>query len=102
MLTNSVTVTANALETGFNPSVATHGLFLVQPLFFMNATFFSNQQFYMPFAGLAGKSYVLQASTNFSNWISLDTNLAPSDTFNFLDPSASNFPARFYRAFQLP
>jgi len=51
---------------------------------------------------LAGKSYIFQASTNFSNWLSLSTNVAASDLFNLFDPGASNFPYRFYRAIKQP
>jgi len=52
--------------------------------------------------GTAGKSYVLQGSTNFVNWNVLSTNVAPSNLFNLLDPAASQFPYRFYRIQQLP
>lgn len=102
-LTNSVIVSAKAFETGFNESVAASGLFLIRPpVAFGSAGFLTNSQFQLQLFGSAGKSYVFQATTNLSNWISLDTNVAPSDIFNVIDSGASNFPYRFYRAIELP
>jgi hypothetical protein len=49
---------------------------------------------------VASNNYVLQATTNFINWVPLSTNPAPSNTFNLFDPQATNFPYRFYRIMQ--
>ena len=46
-------------------------------------------------AGTAGRSYVLEGSTNLLQWTPIVTNRAP---FTFDDPAASNIPMRFYRA----
>jgi hypothetical protein len=70
----------------------------------------SNSLFPLQLSGLVGKSYVLQATTDFSNWVSLATNAPASDPnvtlptslFNFTDPNITNFPARFYRGLQQP
>ncbi len=59
---------------------------------------FTNGGFQLQLSGPAGKSFVFQASTNLTNWISLSTNYSPSNTFLFVDPGATNFPKRFYRA----
>ena len=48
--------------------------------------------------GLVGKSYILQTTTNFTTWDSLQTN-SPGE-YNFTDPAAANFPSRFYRVIQ--
>ena len=64
--------------------------------------YFSNGQFQLQLSGLAGKSYWFQASTNLFDWLSLSTNTAPSNLFNLVDPAASNFPYRFYRAIEQP
>ena len=100
VLTNSTTVTASAFGTNFNNSVAVSGLFIVQPLYFTSAAFLENGQLQLGFDGLAGNSYVLEATTNLVNWVPVSTNMATTNLFNFVDPDASNFPYRFYRVLQ--
>ncbi len=46
-----------------------------------------------------GYQYVIQASTNMVNWVSLVTNTAP---FSFSDANAIHFNRRFYRTVYLP
>ena len=101
-LTSNATVTANAFETGFNNSVAAQAVFIVTPpmIFFTSTGFLTNGQFQLGFSGVASSNYVLQATTNFINWVPLSTNLAPSNMFNLFDPQATNFPYRFYRIMQ--
>jgi hypothetical protein len=51
-------------------------------------------------SGQANSNYVFQATTNVAsaNWANLSTNAAGTNgTFNVSDPSATNFPSRFYR-----
>ena len=99
-LTNSATLTANAIETNFNNSVAVSALFIIQPLFFTSSAFDTNSVFQMGFFGTAGSNYVLQASTNLLDWTPLSTNAAATNMFNLFDPGATNFPYRFYRVLQ--
>jgi uncharacterized repeat protein (TIGR03806 family) len=103
-LTNSLTLSAKAFEPGYNESVAANGLFTLRPgvYFPPGSAYFSNNQFLLPFSGLAGKSYLLQASTDFTNWQTLSTNVAPANMFDLIDSSASNYPLRFYRVVELP
>ena len=46
-----------------------------------------------------GFNQVVQGSTDFVTWVSLQTNTAP---FVFTDPTAGSYSNRFYRAFYLP
>jgi hypothetical protein len=64
--------------------------------------FTTNGVLQLPVSGMAGMSYTLQASTNLSNWISLGTNVPVAAPFYLFDPSAANFPNRFYRVLQQP
>ena len=102
-LTGNATVRANAFKSGFNNSVAATAQFTLRPAFqFTSGGFFTNSTFQMPVSGLAGKTYYLQATTNFINWVTLSTNTAPSNSFYLVDPNATNFRYRFYRAVELP
>jgi hypothetical protein len=101
VLTSNATVMANAFETGYNNSVAAQALFIVAPpIFFTSAGFSTNGQFQLGFSGVTSNYYVLQATTNFINWVPLGTNLAPTNLFNLFDSQATNFPYRFYRVMQ--
>jgi uncharacterized repeat protein (TIGR03806 family) len=99
-LTNAATISANAFESGYNNSVATSALFNILPVYFTSANFLTNRQFQMGFIGVPGSNYVLQTSTNFLNWTPISTNLALTNLFNLVDPTATNFPYRFYRVLQ--
>jgi len=47
--------------------------------------------------------YVIQASTNLVNWLSIYTNNVPPGLLNFTDYDSTNYPARFYRiTWQVP
>lgn len=72
------------------------------PLLFTPVESLTNNQFSLQLSGMPGRNYVLQASTNLLDWVSLSTNMPPATIGNLIDPQATNFPARFYRAVQLP
>ena len=95
LLGNAV-VSAGAFRTNYANSVATSALFLVEPLHFTSQSF-TNSAFQLGFFGVAGSNYVLQATTNFVDWVPLSTNTAPASQFNLLDVNATNYPYRFYR-----
>jgi hypothetical protein len=102
-LTSNATVRANAFKTNFNNSVAATAQFTLRaPVEITSGAFFTNNNFLMPVSGLAGKTYYLQGTTNLVDWLTLSTNIAPSNSFYLIDPGASNFLYRFYRAVELP
>jgi len=47
--------------------------------------------------GLANFSYALEGSSNFTDWISFQTNLAVSNQVELRDTTAGNASLRFYR-----
>jgi len=54
-------------------------------------------------AGVAGKDYVIEASTDFQDWTPLVTNTLPGSTLlDFLDVDSTNYMYRFYRALYVP
>ena len=63
------------------------------------SSYLSNGQFRLNVAGLAGYSYVVQASTDLMSWLPIQTNPAP---FVFVDTSAASYGCRFYRTMLLP
>jgi autotransporter-associated beta strand protein len=98
-VTNSLTVTANAFAANFNNSVASSAAFTVPVLYFASVTV-TNHQFQLTISGMAGNTYVLQASTDLKNWIPISTNLASANVFILYDTNAGSFPYRFYRVSQ--
>jgi len=101
-VTSNTIVTASAFETGFNNSFAATALFTIRvPVYFTSGAF-TNNVFELQLSGIAGKSYVLQVSTNLTDWTPLSTNTPSSDLFNLTDLNAANFPSRFYRVIELP
>lgn len=53
-------------------------------------------QFAVNVSGVTNYQYVVQASTNLVDWVSVQTNTAP---FTFVDSNTSQFNQRFYRSF---
>ncbi len=56
-------------------------------------------QYTMTVDGVPGYRYIVQASTDFVNWVPVQTNTAP---FTFVDANASRFGQRFYRSVYAP
>ncbi len=48
--------------------------------------------------GSAGKTYVIEATTNFSSWLALATNTITSPPLTYTDAGSTGLPRRFYRA----
>ena len=72
------------------------------PLLFTTSQYFTNNDFSLQLSGMPGRNYVLQASTNLVDWISLSTNVPPTTIMNLTVPQVTDFTVRFYRAVQLP
>ncbi len=69
------------------------------PLRFTSISPVSGDQMRLTLSGQAGRAYVLQATTNVSNWVSIKTNTATNSVFDFFDTGVTSFQRRFYRAF---
>jgi plastocyanin len=61
---------------------------------------FTNGLFLLTVNGIAGQTYATETSSNLVNWSAISTNLAPSNSFPVVDPSATNAAPRFYRSRQ--
>ncbi|MBI3882593.1 MAG: DUF3500 domain-containing protein [Verrucomicrobia bacterium] len=58
---------------------------------------YSNGVFSFQVSGIAGPDYIIQASTNLTDWGSLDTNTPGVLPFNWTNLSAGDYAARFFR-----
>ena len=72
------------------------------PVLFTATPYLTNGALYLQLTGMPGRSYILQASTNLINWVSLSTNVPPATIMNLVDPAPQNFSSRFYRAVESP
>jgi len=65
---------------------------------FVSATMLPNGQFQLLFSGVPGTNYTVEASTNLINWTFIATLTPSNNPVPFIDPDATNFVERFYRA----
>lgn len=65
------------------------------PISLSSLGYATNGQFHFTLVGATGFTWIVQASTDLSNWISLATNTVP---FTFTDTNTAGLPQRFYRA----
>ena len=49
------------------------------------------------FGAVAGRTYMIQATTNLEQWVDLSTTVATNGSLSIIDTSATNFPYRFWR-----
>ncbi len=93
-MTNYVLVVTNAFGS-LTSSVA--GLF-VKPTGSATMSLWqhtTNSQFLFHVSGVTNRGYVVQATTNLTNWTPLSTNFV---SFDFTNGVTTNFPYRFFRA----
>ncbi|HEV2210229.1 MAG TPA: choice-of-anchor tandem repeat GloVer-containing protein [Verrucomicrobiae bacterium] len=82
-------------------SVVTLSVTGVPPLFISTGggNQYTKGEFRVAVSGLTGQgSIVVEASTNLDQWAPLFTNPAAFGNFQFVDPAASNYATRYYRA----
>jgi hypothetical protein len=57
-------------------------------------------QFFMP--ATPDNRFVIQATTNFVDWVNISTNVATDYFMDLSDPNAAHYPFRFYRSELIP
>jgi hypothetical protein len=65
----------------------------------LGSTAYGNGRYAFVVSGASGYKYMVQASTDLVNWVSIQTNTAP---FTFVDTNAGQFSQRFYRSVSNP
>src|SRR5206468_2649307 len=63
----------------------------------MNASSPACGVFKLHLVDIGGRSFVLQASTNLTDWTPLFTNSSPNESFDYTDTNADKYPCRFFR-----
>jgi hypothetical protein len=59
----------------------------------LTSAFVSNGQFGLTVTGIPGDQYVVEASTDLTHWIAVQTNTAP---FTFINANTAGFSQRFF------
>ncbi len=70
----------------------------VTPPWLGDGQYLPDGSFQLTVYGDAGRSYTVQASTNLVDWTLVTTLVNPNGTMTVVDPAATNFSYRFYRA----
>ncbi|MEO7300794.1 MAG: Calx-beta domain-containing protein [Verrucomicrobiota bacterium] len=74
----------------------------VQPFLFSSPQRLGNGLFQFTISGAAGQGFILEGSTNLSQWLPLSTNTLTNGAAIYSDPQSSNFVNRLYRAKKSP
>jgi hypothetical protein len=98
----SYALTTVATASGISATSAVVNVSVVSPVVIqLSDAIVNNGQFSFSYTVNAGLSYVVQSSTNFLDWTSLETNVAPGSSALFIN--ALNLGgANFYRVGRLP
>lgn len=99
---NVVSVLANELDVDPANNLAFVLTTVVAPLPAALTISPTNAQFLLVLTGEPGQTYVIQASSNFSSWVPIYTDVAAGGTVKFTTTDAQNFQYRFYRAVRVP
>jgi Leucine-rich repeat (LRR) protein len=94
-ITNIITMLEAGNEVIYSPQ---SGI----PVSVQPALLVSNPGLEFGLAGFAGLSYTIEASSDLTTWTNLTNITLTSGSGGFLDPSATNYSHRFYRAFVNP
>ncbi|MEO7298212.1 MAG: Calx-beta domain-containing protein [Verrucomicrobiota bacterium] len=81
---------------------STIGNYSAQPLLLSSPQWLGNGQFQFGISGAVGESFILEGSTNLSQWLPLSTNTLTNGAAIYADPQSSNFVNRLYRAKKSP
>jgi len=65
----------------------------------ISSSIYADGAFALQVTGDVGPDYIIQGSTNLTDWESLYTTNPPVMPFNWIDSSATNVPARFFRVY---
>jgi chitinase len=95
-------LTAKYTDDVGTPATSAPVRILVTPLALSSPARLFDGGFRLTITGLStGRSFQIQASTNSLLWTSLATNVASSNSVDFIDAAATNSALRLYRAFQI-
>lgn len=83
-------------NTGLIPAVQSGGVAVAKPSFY-SVPAFDGSSLRLTLFSQPGIAYVLQASTNLVDWVSLSTNKSIGVTVTLQDSNSTVFPYRFYR-----
>jgi hypothetical protein len=106
LVANTYTVTPQPVGIGFNPAStnvtlgpsATNVNFVLNRVQITAIAPATNGLFQLSFLGGPNRTYLIEASTNLTDWQTVSTNMAQTNgVFQFIDGYVSNFPIRFYR-----
>ena len=62
----------------------------------------ATRKFQLRISGAVGQAFVVEASTDFTVWAPISTNVLTSTSMEYVDSNASQFPRRFYRSRAIP
>ncbi|HEY5913336.1 MAG TPA: hypothetical protein VJA21_22315 [Verrucomicrobiae bacterium] len=74
----------------------------LSPVTLASAQILTTGSFQLTAQGMPGQNFVLQASTNLLDWLSVSTNYLAGTATNWVDAAAPQFNCRFYRAVSIP